>query len=217
MYFSPEMLSDKGVNYKCDIYGIGLLMYELATGVPAYTAPNIQVLYEKIKKNRINFKISGLHGDIKDLIEKILVKNPDQRLSLEEIKKHPYFKDIDFNKVLRKEYGKLETEKYRRISESDIEVENDNKINVENNDEFEREKFKLQQKKLDDNKEYSFLDGKISVKEMHLDQKRVMKNYVKDFYYIKKEDMEQTKDFKLETKGTEDISQLIIEQYKFEV
>jgi serine/threonine protein kinase len=217
MYFSPEMVSDNGVNYKCDIYGIGLLMYELATGVPAYTAPNIQALYEKIKKNKINFKVSGLHGDIKDLIEKILVKNPEQRLSLAKIKEHPYFKDIDFDKVLRKEYGKLETEKYRKISESDIEVENDNKINVENNDEFESEKFKLQQKKLDDNKEYSFLDGKISVKEMHLDQKRVMKNYVKDFYYIKKEDMEQTKDFKLETKGTEDISQLIMEQYKFEV
>ena len=133
------------------------------------------------------------------------------------IKEHPYFKDIDFDKVLRKEYGKLETEKYRKISESDIEVENDNKINVENNDEFESEKFKLQQKKLDDNKEYSFLDGKISVKEIYLDQKRVMKNYVKDFYYIKKEDMEQNKDFQLDTKGIEDISSLIKEQYEFEV
>jgi len=217
MYFSPEMLSDKGVNYKCDIYGIGLLMYELATGVPAYTAPNIQALYEKIRKNKINFKVSGLHGDIKDLIEKILVKNPEQRLSLEKIKEHPYFKDIDFNKVLRKEYGKIETEKYRKISVSDIEVENDNKINIENNDEFESEKFKLQQKKLDENKEYSFLDGKISVKEMYLDQKRFMKNYVKDFYYIKKEDMEQNKDFKLDIKCTGDISSLIMEQYKFEV
>ena len=217
MYFSPEMLSDKGVNYKCDIYGIGLLMYELATGVPAYTAPNIQALYEKIKKNKINFKVSGLHGDIKDLIEKILVKNPDQRLSLEKMKEHPYFKDIDFNKVLRKEYGKLETEKYRKISDSDIEVEKNNKINVENNDEFESEKFKLQQKKLDDNKEYSFLDGKISVKEMYLDLKRVMKNYVKDFYYIKKEDMIQSKDFKIDNKGLDDISPLIKEQYKFEI
>ena len=217
MYFSPEMLTDKGVNYKCDIYGIGLLMYELATGVPAYTASNIKELYEKIKHNRINFRVSGLHGDIRDLIEKILVKNPDQRLSLEKIKTHPYFKDIDFNKVLRKEYGKLETVKYRKKSESDIEVENENKINVENNDEFESEKFKLQQKKLDDNKEYSFLDGKITVKEMHLDQKRVMKNYVKDFYYIKKEDMEQAKDFKLDNMGIEDISPLIKEQYKFEV
>ena len=87
MYFSPEMLLGKGVDYKCDIYGIGLLMYEIITGMPAYTATNIQSLYERIKKNQINFRVSGLHGDIKDLIEQILVKEPNERLTLDEIKR----------------------------------------------------------------------------------------------------------------------------------
>ncbi len=32
MYFSPEMLSNKGVNYKSDIYQIGLIIYKLYSG-----------------------------------------------------------------------------------------------------------------------------------------------------------------------------------------
>ena len=214
MYFSPELLLGKGVDYRCDIYGIGLLMYELVTGFPAYNAPSIKALYEKIKKNQINFRVSGLHGDIKDLIEKMLTKDYEERITLEEIKKHPYFKDIDFNKVLRKEYGKIETVKIHKKDKIEVKEENDNNINIKkNNEDFEYEKFKLQQQKLDDNKEYSFLDGKITVKEMNLDQKRVMKNYVREFYYIKKEDIDQTKDFKLDVKETVDISSLIMDQY----
>ncbi len=217
MYFSPEMLLGKGVDYKCDIYGIGLLMYELVTGVPAYNAPNIKVLYELIKKNQINFRVSGLHGDIKDLIEKILVKDPDERITLEEIKKHPYFQDIDFGKVLRKEYGKIVTEKFTKKKDEDKVEEGKNEIVDENKELLEYEKFKLQQKKLDDNKEYSFLDGKITVREMILDQKRVMKNFVREFYYVKKEDIEQTKDYKLDVKGSFDISSFIKNNYEYEV
>jgi len=208
LYFSPEMLNGKGVDYKCDIYDIGLLMYELVTGFPAFNAPNLRILYDKIKKNQINFRISGLHGDIKDLIENMVSKDPEKRYTLEEIKKHPYFKDIDFNKVLRKEYGKIETEKIHKKKDNE---------NSKNNEEFEYEQFKLKQQKLDENKEYTFLKGKITVKEMYLDQKRAMKNYVREFYYVKNEDLEQTKDFKLDVKETLDINSLIKDEYQSEL
>ena len=216
MYFSPEMVLGKGVDYKCDIYGIGLLIYELATGKPAYTANNLKSLYELIKKNKINFNISGLHGDIKDLIEKILVKEPSKRLDLEDIKQHPYFKDIDFDKVLRKEYGKIETEKIKK-KENNIDEEKNNNLTDEEKEKLAYEKFQLQQQKLDENKNYTFLQGKISVKEMILDQKRPMKNYVREFYYVKKEDIEQTSDFKLDVKESVDITPFIMDNYEYEV
>ena len=215
MYFSPEMVMGKGVNYKCDIYGIGLLIYELVSGTPAYNADNIKSLYEKIKKNQINFNNTNLSGDIKDLLENILAKDPEERFTLDEIKKHPYFKDIDFNKVLQKEYGKIETEKINKKKDED-KKEEEEKINDEEKEKKEYEKFKLQQKILDENKEYNFLDGKITVKEMYLDEKRIMKNYVKDFFYIKKEDIDFTKDFKLEIKGVKNISSFIMDNYESE-
>ena len=215
MYFSPEMVLGKGVDYKCDIYGIGLLIYELATGKPAYTANNLKSLYELIKKNKINFNISGLHGDIKDLIEKILVKEPSKRLDLEDIKQHPYFKDIDFDKVLRKEYGKIETEKIKK-KDNNIDEEKNNNLTDEEKEKLAYEKFQLQQQKLDENKNYTFLQGKISVKEMILDQKRPMKNYVRKFFYIKKEDIKQTEDFKVDVKEAINISSILMDEYKSE-
>ena len=205
MYLSPEMLTGKGVDYRCDIYGIGLLMYELVTGAPAFNARNIENLYELIRANHIDFMAYGISGEIKDLLEKILVKNPEERISLEEIKKHPYFKNIDFNKVLKKAYGPIITEK--KISK--IDDDSNKKINGEELEKKELMKFRLQQQKLDDNKDYSFLEGKITVREMYRDQKRIMKNFVREFYFVKKEDLEQTKDYKLDLKGNIDTSNSI--------
>jgi serine/threonine protein kinase len=228
MYFSPEMVEAKGVDYRCDIFGIGLLIYEVVTGIPAFKAKNIKELYEIIKRNEINFNAPGLEGDIKDLLQKILVKDPDQRYNLDDIKSHPFFKDIDFDKVYRKEYGRIETEKIKKrnrnvddeneIKENKIEEnkieENKVELTEEEKAKKEYEEFKLQQKKLDDNKEYSFLQGKVTVKEMNLDQKRVMKNFVRGFYYVKKENMDQSNDFKLEAKEDLDISSLIMDDYE---
>ena len=205
MYLSPEMLRGGGVDYRCDIYGIGLLMYELVSGTPAFKANDVDSLYELIRGNHIDFNIPGIAGDFRNLIEKILVKNPDDRISLEDMKKHPYFRNLDFNKVLKKEYGPIITEKKNHKIQDNI----GEQLSKEELEKRELIKFKLQQRKLDENKDYSFLEGKISVKEMTKDQKRIMKNYVREFYFVKKEDLEQTKDFQLDVKGNIDISNLV--------
>ena len=218
MYFSPEMVLKKGVDYKCDIYGIGLLMYEIVTGKPAFNANNIEALYELIKNNVINFKVSGLNGDIKDVIEKMLEKEPEKRIDLDEIKNHPYFKDFNFNKVLKKEYGKIETKKkVKKKKDNNNNDEEEKKLNDEEKEKQEYEKFKLIQQKLDDRKDYTFFDGKITVKEMLLDQKRPMKNYVRGFYYVKKEDIDKIQDFQLDAKEDINITSFIMDDYEFEV
>ena len=220
MYLSPEMLDPEGVDQRADIYGIGLIIYELVTDKPAYMAPNLDALYDKIKNNKIDFDDPKLKGDMKDLLQKILVANPDDRISIEDIKKHPYFKDIDFEKVLKREYGPIIIKK-KGENEFNPKVRNkafSKNIMADNKDSKKDEKkekvdedkktendFKEKQKKLDANKDYSFLDGKISVREMKKDQKRAMKNYVREFYYIKHEDEPQTEEFHLTVNGLIDI------------
>ena len=211
MYLSPDMLAGKGVDGRCDIYGIGLIMYEMVTGSPAYTADDINQLYEDIKNNKINFNLPTLIGEIKDLILKILVPDPDKRISLEDMKKHPYFKDISFLKVFKREYGPIQIKKIQNKEEKRGPVlVGDNyfeKIDENKKKEMEKfkklkekekfEQFKQDQLKLDQDKDYTFLEGKISVKEMKKDLKRDMKNYVREFYFVKKEDIKQTEDFQL--------------------
>ena len=127
---------------------------------------------------------------------KILVKDPEERISIEDIKKHPYFKGLDFNKVLKKEYGPIITEKKINKTEGFPEEQ----LSKEEKEKREFMKFKLQQQKLDEDKDYSFLEGKITVKEMTKDQKRIMKNYVREFYFIKNENLGQSKEFQLDVK-----------------
>ena len=211
LYFSPEMVLNQGVNFTCDIYGIGLIMYEIIVGYTAYDANNIQELYEKIKKNKINFNVPQLKGDAKDLIMKMCAKNPDDRISLEDAKKHRYFKDIDFDKVLNKEYGRIETvkrDKKKRKKDALLE-----KMSPKEREDFERKRFLEHQRELDEDETLNVTNGKITLKEMMLDQPRHMKNRVRAFYYVKKEDIEQTEEFKLEVNGNQDITALIMDQY----
>ena len=49
----------------------------------------------------INFNHHKLKGDAKDLVLKLCAKDPEDRIELEDVKKHKYFKGIDFNKVLK--------------------------------------------------------------------------------------------------------------------
>ena len=204
------MVLNKGVNYKCDIYGIGLLMYEVVVGNTAYNARNIQELYEKIKKNQIDFNTTKLQGDAKDLIMKLLAKEPEKRIDLEEAKKHRYFKDIDFNKVLNKEYGRIETVKKDKKKKKEL---TDTNLSEKDKEYLEHKKFLEQQKLLDEDMTLNVTNGKITVKEMMMDQSRHMKNRVRQFYYVKKEDIEKTEEFKLEVNGSQDISSLIMDQY----
>ena len=218
MYLSPEMLEPEGVDQRADIYGIGLILYELVTDKPAFMAPNLDALYNKIKNNKIDFDDPKLNGDMKDLLQKILVTNPDERYTLDEIKKHPYFKDINFDKVLKKEYGPIIIKK-KDPNQFNIKLKNQNftkniidnkdkKDNEEKKEKKEENDFKEKQKKLDEDKEFSFLDGKISVREMKKDQKRAMKNYVREFYYIKHEDQPQTEEFHLVVNGYIDLDEI---------
>ena len=69
-----------------------------------------------------------------------------------------------------------------------------------------------QQKILDEDKNITVLTGKITLKEMKLDQGRMMKNKVRQFYFVKKEDIAQTQEFHLEINGDKDSSNLIIDQ-----
>ena len=142
---------------------------------------------------------------------KMCAKDENERIDLEEVKKHKYFSDIDFNKVLNKEYGNIVTVK--KDSNKKKKKKTNPEVNAKEKEDMEYQKFMKQQKKLDDDKSLTILNGKITLKEMKLDQVRPMKMKVKEFYFVKKEDSDEAQEFQLEINGTKDISSLIMDQY----
>ncbi|KAF7730440.1 Serine/threonine-protein kinase [Apophysomyces ossiformis] len=108
LYMGPEILSYKKYDAKADLWSVGAVLYEMITGRPPFRAQNHLELLKKIQENddRIRFpdeKVSSsdpdraspaservvIGSDLKDLIRKLLKKNPVERISFEEFFMHP--------------------------------------------------------------------------------------------------------------------------------
>lgn len=101
-YLAPEILSNEGVWKPADIYSIGICLYQLLTGKLPFIEENTMKLYKSIMEKKINFP-STVSNNAKNLILSLTTKNPTKRLSIEEIKSHPFFEDIDWNALNEKE------------------------------------------------------------------------------------------------------------------
>lgn len=95
-YVSPELLNDNYVDYKCDIWAFGCILFQMIAGKPPFKATNEYLTFQKVMKVQYAFT-AGFPLVIRDLIKKILVKSPEQRLDASQIKKHHFFKDVNFN------------------------------------------------------------------------------------------------------------------------
>ena len=90
-YASPEMLSGNSYDgYKIDIWATGIILFAMLCGYLPFDDKNNNILFQKILECKIKFP-QKLSVDAKDLLKKILVANPDKRISIPEIKKHPFF------------------------------------------------------------------------------------------------------------------------------
>ena len=94
-YVSPEMLKKYPYNEKVDIWGIGVLIFELVFGYAPFASNFNEDRYNNIKAGKINWpnNLSDEYNDLLDLISKILKINPNDRISLEDIENHIWLKD----------------------------------------------------------------------------------------------------------------------------
>ncbi|KEG03829.1 rac-beta serine/threonine protein kinase, putative [Plasmodium vinckei vinckei] len=105
-YLSPEIIQQTGHGKSADWWSLGVMLYEMVNGKLPFNGKSRDVLFENIKYKKI--KISNkLSPEIGDLLKKLLQKNPRKRLGsgitdAEEIKKHPFFKNINWGDVSSK-------------------------------------------------------------------------------------------------------------------
>ena len=102
-YISPEVLEH---NYALigpgvDIWAFGVMIYLFFTGTTPFNTKESEIL-ENIKNVKYSFDSADIPDDAKDLISKILVKDPKERIGYNskdysEIKNHPFFKGINFD------------------------------------------------------------------------------------------------------------------------
>lgn len=108
-YLAPEILIVKGNSDRggphgkaVDWWSLGILLYELTVGIPPFYSQNVNEMYHKIQHGVLRFP-PFLSDECKDLIVALLNRNPEARLGsserdVEELKEHPFFAPIDFEK-----------------------------------------------------------------------------------------------------------------------
>ena len=106
-YIAPEMILGTDVRGKTvDLWGIGVILFEFLTGVPPFNDDTPDKIFENIINLKIpwgeieiGYQENQISPEAKDLIEKLLVSDPEQRLgknSMSEIKNHRFFKSFSY-------------------------------------------------------------------------------------------------------------------------
>lgn len=95
-YVSPELLENKYCGKPGDIWALGCILYQLIAGKPPFKATNEYLTFQKITKLQYAFS-AGFPLVLRDLIKQVLVLQPSRRATINQIQKHHFFHEIDFN------------------------------------------------------------------------------------------------------------------------
>ncbi|KAF1774441.1 Zinc finger, FYVE-related [Phytophthora cactorum] len=106
-YLAPELIMKDGYGKAVDWWALGILAYEMIQGDSPFRHNVPTILFDKILKEEPEFS-DRFTPEAQDLIMKLLTKDPENRLGcgpdgVEEIKQHPFFAEIDWDKLLRME------------------------------------------------------------------------------------------------------------------
>ena len=153
---TPEYISPEALEYKYDLIGpsvdiwaFGVILYLFFIGKTPFKGKNDEETLENIRKVNYSFnneKDFNIPNEAKDLIQKILIKDPTKRIGYgskdyKEIKEHPFFKGINFDNLyeepipLNKMHSLLEKYGYIDINDDSKDKDDDIFINVLNRSE----------------------------------------------------------------------------------
>lgn len=129
-YIAPEILEGKsgGHSYEVDFWAIGVIIYTLIIGRPPFETDDVKETYKRIQE--INYAFPNhiyISEEGRDIIEKVLVMNPLERLNLDGMRSHPFMTKTTIPKIMPQYtsnfppnavfYRKLKGENIKNISD----------------------------------------------------------------------------------------------------
>lgn len=88
-YMAPEILSGDGYDFRADIWSVGMIGYELATGHPPWTDCSVLTILSSLSRECL--PVLPTSGPLGDLIAKTVIIDPAKRYTAEQLLKLPYF------------------------------------------------------------------------------------------------------------------------------
>ncbi|KAL0434930.1 UNVERIFIED_CONTAM: CBL-interacting serine/threonine-protein kinase [Sesamum radiatum] len=117
-YVAPEILAKKGYDgAKIDVWSCGVVLFVLTAGYLPFNDPNLMNMYKKIYKGEFRCP-KWMSPDLKRFLTRLLDTNPETRITIDEIKRDPWFRkgyreiksreNEDLRDVLKEEEKKLQ-------------------------------------------------------------------------------------------------------------
>ena len=135
-YMAPEILKNESYDFSIDVWSLGVLLYELIHSYSPFVVKDLDI--NKIENNIVSKDLKfkkGISYECKDLIQKLLSKNAENRIKINDVYQHPF--------VLKYIYMLDHYVKINRINNEIIKNNNKNKEkiiynqinrNIENNE-----------------------------------------------------------------------------------
>ncbi|CAI7836079.1 unnamed protein product, partial [Closterium sp. NIES-53] len=93
-YLAPEVLAEK-YGPEADIWSAGVVLYILLCGLPPFWGTTNDAIFEAIKQATLNLvrpPWPSISDEAKDLVVRMLTRNPKKRITAEEILDHPWIR-----------------------------------------------------------------------------------------------------------------------------
>lgn len=102
-YLPPEMVEGSLHDDRVDIWSLGVLAYEFLYGQPPFEAAGHSETYKRILRVDLKFPATPqVSAGAQDLIRKLLVRTPSERLPLSKMLEHPWIQENADAKVLNR-------------------------------------------------------------------------------------------------------------------
>jgi protein kinase A len=105
-----QIIGQQRYNKSVDWYALGVLIFEMLSGLPPYHQPdhNPVVLYEKITRGPSFIRWPPFQSNATDLILKLMESEPSKRYGnmrngTDDVFTHPWFREVDWNKLSNRE------------------------------------------------------------------------------------------------------------------
>lgn len=97
-YVAPEIVNGKGHGFEVDWWSLGVVLYEMLYGTTPFNGTNRKETFYRILSKEP--ELTGEKTALRDLIRRLLEKDPDRRIKVDEIKGHDFFKGVKWDTVL---------------------------------------------------------------------------------------------------------------------
>ena len=92
-YVAPEILNKKPYDHRCDFWSLAVVLFIMLSGTPPFFHEDNFELFDLIKAGKYEFDAPAwkiISKEAKDLITKLLITDPEKRITAEEIRGHPW-------------------------------------------------------------------------------------------------------------------------------